>query len=397
LKDVIVVGSGPAGAMAAKTAAEKGLSVLLLDKKAFPRYKQCGGGLTARVTNIIPASEIEQLPSARKNHGLCIVSPSQKHVAKYYREGNSGYFVSRIHFDHYLHTKAIDAGAIFKQERVSLAKYCKNGVEVITKEKNYAGRLLIIANGFYSRLPAMFGFPTMKDPKYIGYSLNSESPIKEEILDKFIGEKRLTTIFLGIAKNGYGYVFAMKNRINIGVGGTLKHISNIKQLYVDFLSILKKFYNLPELQLTKPQGYQSPFYKPMKKAYTDRIMIAGDAGWMVNALTGEGTYYALLSGKYSGETAIKAIEHDDTSADFLQEYNDRWTNSFGRDLSKYAFPLKNMFFKNDRRMELAVKMAKKDEKMMDTLTKTIVNVIPCREGFRKLLKRGPAALIKGLF
>jgi flavin-dependent dehydrogenase len=40
LKDVIVVGSGPAGAMAAKTAAEKGLSVLLLDKKAFPRYKQ---------------------------------------------------------------------------------------------------------------------------------------------------------------------------------------------------------------------------------------------------------------------------------------------------------------------------------------------------------------------
>ena len=42
--DVIVVGGGPAGAMAAMTLATRGVSTLLLDKKRFPRDKPCGGG-----------------------------------------------------------------------------------------------------------------------------------------------------------------------------------------------------------------------------------------------------------------------------------------------------------------------------------------------------------------
>ncbi|MBD3190185.1 MAG: geranylgeranyl reductase family protein [Candidatus Heimdallarchaeota archaeon] len=397
LKDLIIVGSGPAGASAAKIAANNGLDVLLFDKEEFPRYKQCGGALGARVTNIIPAKDIEELPSVRKTHGLCMISPSQKHVAKFYREGHNGYFVSRIHFDNYLHEKALEAGAVFQQERVLTAKYIDNGIKVKTKNATYNSRLLIIANGFYSRLPAMFNFPQVTDSEYIGLSLNSESPIPEKTLDEYFGEKRLTTIFLGLAKNGYGYVFAMKNRLNIGVGGTQKYVKNIKQLYSDFVKLVKDFYGIKKLSLNKPRGYRSPFYKPMKKAFTDRVMVAGDAAWMINALTGEGVYYALVAGKFAGETAVEAINTNDSSAQFLSKYNERWMESFGHDLNKYASPLRKMFFKSNKRMELAVKMAKADEKMIKTLTETITNSITCEEGYKRILKRAPISFIKGIF
>ncbi|MGF3555168.1 MAG: FAD-dependent monooxygenase [Thermoplasmatota archaeon] len=46
--DFAVVGAGPAGSTAAKFLAEKGIKVLLIDKKIFPRDKPCGGGITMK-------------------------------------------------------------------------------------------------------------------------------------------------------------------------------------------------------------------------------------------------------------------------------------------------------------------------------------------------------------
>ena len=47
--DLIVVGAGPAGASAARTAAQLGLKTLLLEKDELPRNKLCGGGVTPKV------------------------------------------------------------------------------------------------------------------------------------------------------------------------------------------------------------------------------------------------------------------------------------------------------------------------------------------------------------
>ena len=52
--DVIVIGAGPAGSTAARECAERGLSVLLLEKEEFPRDKPCGGGVTIRAAKLLP-------------------------------------------------------------------------------------------------------------------------------------------------------------------------------------------------------------------------------------------------------------------------------------------------------------------------------------------------------
>ena len=58
MKDLIIVGSGPAGAMCAYAAAKEDLDVLLLDKREFPRDKACGGALGVKVLRAITEKDI---------------------------------------------------------------------------------------------------------------------------------------------------------------------------------------------------------------------------------------------------------------------------------------------------------------------------------------------------
>ena len=51
--DVVVVGMGPAGAVAAYELSRAGLSVLAIDKQTHPRYKVCGGGLSVRIEQLL--------------------------------------------------------------------------------------------------------------------------------------------------------------------------------------------------------------------------------------------------------------------------------------------------------------------------------------------------------
>src|SRR5215831_13398855 len=54
--DVAVIGAGPAGCSAARTLADKGYSVVLMEKASLPRYKTCGGGVLARAFRLLTQS-----------------------------------------------------------------------------------------------------------------------------------------------------------------------------------------------------------------------------------------------------------------------------------------------------------------------------------------------------
>src|SRR5580658_2711634 len=100
--DVIVVGAGPAGATAAKTLGEAGISTLILDKSDFPRDKPCGGGISARVVRRFPYLE------------AALAGIPTKWLSKVYFESPDGTAVSyesperlylmirRLEFDHLL-------------------------------------------------------------------------------------------------------------------------------------------------------------------------------------------------------------------------------------------------------------------------------------------------------
>src|SRR5262245_46878487 len=108
---VIVVGGGPAGATAARSLAVAGVSVLLLDRSAFPRNKPCGGGISTRVLRRF--SYLDHALSRIPTHLL----------SRLYLEGPDGestiiesdepaaLMVRRLEFDALLVALAVEAGA----------------------------------------------------------------------------------------------------------------------------------------------------------------------------------------------------------------------------------------------------------------------------------------------
>lgn len=106
--DLIVVGAGPAGASAARTAAQLGLKTLLLEKEKISRSKLCGGGLTPKVLRILdlnlPRDLIERsVRSARIHIG--------DDIYEFESERTLVYMTSRALFDAFLSDKAGEAGA----------------------------------------------------------------------------------------------------------------------------------------------------------------------------------------------------------------------------------------------------------------------------------------------
>lgn len=397
MKDLIVVGSGPAGAMTAKAAAERDLDVLLLDKQDFPRDKACGGAFSAKIYNVLKEDELPT-KEVKKIHGLHVISPSLKIQARYGEDMDRGFYIPRTVFDDHLRKLAIKAGAEFQKMYVKDAAYTQNGVEVKNGKETYEGRLLVIADGPVSRLPEKFGFEQMYSPNNTALCINAETPVPDDVLDEHFGEKRYNSVFLGFVQTGYGWVFPKKGALNIGLGCTKKQLKEKpSKLYKDFVDLVIKFFGLKDFESVEPKGCLIPFSRTMKKTYTNRVMVAGDAAYMVSPVSGEGMVFGMMAGIAAAKTAEEALSDGDTSEVFLKRYQDRWKEAFGPGFNKYGRRLQKVSYASNRRMELICKMAAADEEIMKIFTDIILGTDDYKTIWRRMLKRFPVGLIKSIF
>ncbi len=129
--DLIVVGAGPAGSTAARTASKMGLKALILEKEAFPRYKPCGGALSDRAISLLDFSLPEELCERT-------ITGARVHFKDVVTERHKGYrlltLVTRSSFDNFLLQKALDAGAKHATQKVLDFVERKDHVEVLTDE-----------------------------------------------------------------------------------------------------------------------------------------------------------------------------------------------------------------------------------------------------------------------
>ncbi|MCC5466883.1 FAD-dependent oxidoreductase [Pelosinus sp. Bkl1] len=119
--DVIVIGAGPAGCMAAKRLARTGYKVLLVEKMQVPREKSCSGILIERSIDLVE-NEFGKIPDTV----LC--SPSVTKGIIIYNEENlsfkfesKGLNIWRSAFDHWLTLQVIDNGVEFRPSTLALS------------------------------------------------------------------------------------------------------------------------------------------------------------------------------------------------------------------------------------------------------------------------------------
>jgi len=387
--DAVVVGAGPSGSTTAKNLASKGIKVLLVDKEKFPRKKPCGGGLPLRTLERFPfIKDMNVIESY--SYGGYVHSPSLKNTIEIKKQEPVIAMVQRDKFDQSLVDLAVDRGTLFMDNKVVKDIDIKlynarvsflDGTSVITD-------LVIGADGFRSIVANKTGLSRNKP--FFGICILEEFPLQSEIIRNLYTANHFCHIFSkfhGIM--GYGWVFPKKKYVNVGlVTYKIKKTErykklNLKRIFYEYLSFLQKTHVLPSsLKSTKMQAGLLPV-QPLHKTYTDRVLLCGDAAGLINPISGEGIYYALVSGDIAGKVAVNAIKSQDTSERFLSRYQKEWNQDFGKEI-KLLLKTKDQWGKEGERV---VELMKNDKKFAELIFTIMMGKESAYDLRWKLIKR----------
>ncbi|MDG6218988.1 MAG: NAD(P)/FAD-dependent oxidoreductase [Candidatus Thermoplasmatota archaeon] len=356
--EVVVVGAGPSGSTAAKTLAKNGVKVLIVDKETFPRDKPCGGGLPLRTLTRFPY--IKQLNVIESySYGGFIYSPSSKYHVAIKKTDPVIAMVLRSTFDNELVKLSINEGADFQENKtVTHVKIHPTHAQISFADgTSIATELIIGADGFHSTIARKTGFNAYNRDK--GICILEEFPVSKEIIESIYTDKHLCYIhskFQGI--RGYGWVFPKENHINVGLAvyeskeQLKKRQYDLRSLFQEYISILKRQNALPsQLKSVKMKGGILPV-RPLPKTVSDRVLLCGDAAGLINPISGEGIYYALVSGEIAGDIASDSIKHQDTTERFLKTYEKRWKQDFGKEIRLFLRSKKQWGKQGDRTVKL---------------------------------------------
>ncbi len=293
--DVVVIGAGPAGSAAAATAATAGLRVGLIDHKAFPRDKLCGGLITGRSLRYFTEVFGEPLDVARMDRKDEIAFRFQGRPAGRMVDAPPLYLSMRWDFDHYLVTLALARGAV---------DMTGQGVDTVDLSARQIGlkdgrwiryRVLIGADGVNSMVArALFG--QSFDRARIGFGLEVEAPPEVDPKDAPI------SVNIAAASWGYGWCFPKRCSTTIGVGGLLSENRDMKTTMTTYLSELGV-----EVAPKRVKGQFLPFGDYRKSPGKDAVLLVGDAAGLVDPITGEGIAYAMKRGQMAALAAADAV------------------------------------------------------------------------------------------
>lgn len=331
--DVIVAGLGPGGATAAYELGRAGLNVLALDKKSFPRYKPCGGGLSARIRMLLPPDF--QTTVERTIKGIRFCYPGRGDFTLYAQEPIA-YMVTRERFDHFLVQRAQAVGVKIREDETILKiEEHPDGVKVTTPTTQYQAKVLVGADGAHS-LAARLLNPNFPRRKIL--ALEEEVPQEKIQCDPAPDE---IFIDLGSAPGGYAWSFPKASRLSIGVAGFTGQQKLLLHQFSSFKSRLPLSQSFSGRRL---MGHPLPLFdsRPVRLA-SQRVVLVGDAANLVDPFIGEGIYYAIRSSQIAADTVLKAIKQSPVTCMLYQEHISREMYPEFRAAAKlarlsYAFP-----------------------------------------------------------
>jgi len=387
--DVVVVGAGPAGATAAKVLAEQGIHVLLLDKETFPRDKPCGGGLPARILKRYPYLEKHGLIDSYSSN-VCIHSSSLRYEIDARKNEPILAMVLRNRFDAGLVSLAQQSGATFLGGKAAVRIDTSTDHARVTLDDGTTvdTSYILGADGMWSTLAKQLGEPHTN--QFSGMCVVEEYPIAQETMDQLFGKERCVHIHFNIFEMaGYGWVFPKKEHVNIGLCElrhalpSLQEKKNLKTLYAQYLSILKETKLIPQaLQSQNLKGGVFPMH-PLARTYGTRTVLCGDAAGLTNPLTGEGIYYAMISGEIASKVLVDTLVNGEVHEQALSRYQKEWMKDFGHDHRCY-FSLSKRW---NLDTENLIRLIDNDQRMIDLVLTLVMQQVSIKTIRWKIARR----------
>ncbi len=318
--DVVVVGAGPGGSMAAREAAKAGAKTLLLERDpVIGTPVRCGEATSLSVLKeFIPIQD--RWIAAIVDHGYIIV-PSGESV-EIVGKDNPEVILERNLFDRYLAELAAEAGAriltradangLLRQgDRISGVCYTRFGVRY-----EVGSAVVIGADGVDSRVGRWAGLNTQM-------SLRDLAPTYQFVVTGVDFDPTCAEIYVGsyIGAAGFIWIFP-KSRTTVLIGIGFPAIDTDQGSAFDrLMSFLPR--RFPKASVVGEMAGGVPGAPPLKKPVRDGLMLVGDAARHCNPITGGGIASAMRGGYHAGQTAAEAISEGDTSARRLLRFCDQ--------------------------------------------------------------------------
>lgn len=310
--DIVVVGAGPAGSSAARSAALAGMRVLMVERKAVV-------GLPVRCAEYIPAPLLGELALGhdfvvQRVRGMKTILPDGREKTTLI----PGLMIKRDLFDQTICAAAIDAGADLLLGTSALGS---EGHQLLLGNRSgdlldVSSKVVIGADGPHSRVGRWMG---SVNERFIA-AIQARVPLVRPVdHTKIYFEKA----FYG----GYGWLFPKKTEANVGLG-ILKGRTNPVMLRELIGHFLERLSGCGEI-LNEPLGWTVGWIPagPLRRTVRNGYLLAGDSAGQTHPITGAGVSQAVMAGNMAGKWAAKAIREENLS--LLTGYEEEWKELFG--------------------------------------------------------------------
>lgn len=314
--DVLVVGASAAGLMAAISAANEGVSVILLDKDLDGLNHLANtlfDGMAAR-----SKIQVEDCYLQKELEGMRIISPSGCGVTI----PAKGYFIDRQKFDdRYLHL-AESAGVTLLCGEARSAKLDGNRRTVALKDDSIDARVVVDASGIGATIARQAGLRTMRHPEDIAWAMEAA------IEHPGIGEELFFQYWIGSMAPGWKATFSPAGGDHATLGVFVRrHGPNVQSFFGRFLKRFKayraaEYGDLEDMKILFAKRGGDPICVLPGEIVSDSLLVTGGAAGQ------SGLAYGMRAGTICGTVAAKAVAAKDVSSRFLSMYERLWRSEF---------------------------------------------------------------------